>query len=252
MKEIPIEQHNTEIQSNLESWNKKSLLQEIYKGFYKQILSFVKRDLTGEILELGSGIGNFKMVCPQSVSTDIFPNPWIDRVESAYHLSNETGSVSHILMFDVFHHLRYPGLALQECLRALKPGGRLIIFDPCISLLGFLVYGVVHHEPVAWNDEIEWFPKKENANPDASYYAAQGNATRIFRKKSPYIAEIKKEWKMVRVKKLSTLSYVLSGGFSKPALYPRFLLPVLKIIENIFDLFPLIFATRILIVLEKK
>jgi len=32
-------------------------------------------------------------------------------------------------MFDVFHHLRYPGTALTEAFRLLKPGGMLLGYD---------------------------------------------------------------------------------------------------------------------------
>ncbi len=61
-----------------------------------------------------------------------------------------------------------------------------------------------------------------------------------------------KDWNIIHIKKMSALSYVLSGGFSKPALYPIRLLPFLKKIEKILDFFPIIFATRVLVVLEKK
>lgn len=249
--EIPIEQHNIEIKENMDSWNKKPLLREIYNTFYKRILSFLNKNVEGEIVELGSGIGNFKSVYPQAVATDIFPNPWIDRVEDAYRLSSKDLGVSNLILFDVFHHLKYPGFALKEFHRALNKNGRVIIFDPGISLLGFLVYGIIHHEPVAWKNKIEWLPQ-EGEDPNKDYYAAQGNATRVFAKKSPWIAEIEKDWKILAIKKYADISYVLSGGFSKPSLYPKMFLPVLKIVDKILSFLPWIFATRILVVLEKR
>lgn len=251
MQNLPLEQHNIEIKQNMDAWNRKPLLREIYSIFYKRILSFIKRDVAGEIVELGSGIGNFKSVYPQAIATDIFPNPWIDRIEDAYKLSSKDGGISNLILFDVFHHLKYPGLALKEFHRSLNQNGRVIIFDPSISLLGFLVYGVFHHEPVAWRKKIEWMPENRE-DPNKDYYAAQGNATRVFAKGSPLISLIEKDWKVIVVKKYADVSYVLSGGFSKPALYPKIFLPVLKIADKILSLFPWIFATRILVVLEKK
>ncbi len=244
---VSIDQHNKEIQKNLESWNRKPLLQKIYKIFYEQILEFVRKDLKGETVELGSGIGNFKSVYSKAVATDIFENPWIDRVESAYKLSFADNSVSNLIMFDVFHHLAYPGSALEEAKRVLELHGRVIIFDPYISLLGLIVYGIFHHEPVGLFKKINWLAPP-GINPDDKYYAAQGNASRIFKDSNK---ERLKDWKIIKIKKISALSYVLSGGFSKPALYPESVLPFIKKLERVLDCLPLIFATRTLIVLEK-
>ena len=248
---IDIKQHNIEIQKNLESWQKKPLLREIYKGFYDLILSWVRQDLKGETVELGSGIGNFKSVYPTCIATDIFPNPWVDQVESAYKLSFPDNSVSNLIMFDVFHHLAYPGSALEEAKRVLVSGGRVIIFDPYISLLGLLVYGVLHHEPVALFKKINWLVSS-NQNPDEKYYAAQGNATRIFNFQFRIYNKFLKDWNILKIKKMSAISYILSGGFSKPSLYPISFLSFIKRIEKFFDSLPLVFATRLLVVLEKK
>jgi len=246
-----IEQHNIEIQKNLEAWNKKPLLREIYKGFYDLILKWVRSDLNGEVVELGSGIGNFKSVYSKCIATDIFPNPWIDQVESAYNLSFQNSSVSNLVLFDVFHHLAFPGSALNEFNRVLVKGGRVIIFEPYISLLGVIIYGIFHHEPVSLFKKINWF-YKNGENPDEQYYAAQGNATRIFRKNLEIRGKSLEEWNIIEIKKMSALSYVLSGGFSKPSFYSIKNLPLIKKIEKVLDLLPLIFATRLLVVLEKK
>lgn len=251
METLPLAQHDLEIQHNRMAWERKPLLRTIYLDFYTQILASLRKDIPGDVVELGSGIGNFKSVYPKAITTDIFPNPWIDRVENAYHLSFHDGTVSNLVLFDVFHHLQYPGQACEEIKRVLVPKGRVIIFEPYISLLGLIVYGLVHHEPIALSRKISWIPT-DSANFEENYYAAQGNATRLFGIGSPYKDEIEKEWRLISKKKFSALSYILSGGFSKPALYPPSLLRVVRSIEYIFNLFPLLFATRMLIVLEKK
>lgn len=248
---ISINQHNIEIQKNLESWNKKPLLQEIYRGFYNLILNSIRTDIKGATVELGSGIGNFKSVYPEAIATDIFPNPWIDQVESAYKLSFQNESVANLILFDVFHHLAYPGSALSEARRVLVSGGRVIIFEPFVSILGLIVYGMLHHEPIGLFKKIDWFVEGQK-NPDEKYYAAQGNASRIFNFQFNMFSKYLTDWNIIKIQKMSALSYILSGGFSKPALYPKKLLPWIKRIEKILGLFPSIFATRILIVLEKK
>ncbi len=130
---VSIEQHNLEIKINLESWKNKPLLRSIYYVFYQEILKHINKNVSGEIIEIGSGIRNQKSVFPECVMTDIFPNPWIDRVESAYHLSFDDNSISNLILFDVFHHLAYPGSALNEFKRVLQKSGRVIIFEPYIS-----------------------------------------------------------------------------------------------------------------------
>ncbi|OGG48266.1 hypothetical protein A3G63_02445 [Candidatus Kaiserbacteria bacterium RIFCSPLOWO2_12_FULL_52_8] len=244
-------QHNTEIENNRVAWGKKPLLQQLYRDFYEKMFAFVRTDISGNVVELGSGLGAFKAVYPNVITTDLFANPGIDRVENAYHLSFKQGEASNLILFDVFHHLRYPGQALEEFARVLPRDGRVIMFEPYISVLGALVYGLFHHESVALKQKISWFPPRD-ASMDNSYYAAQGNATRIFSVSSLYKEDVQKNWRLIKKEKCSALSYVLSGGFSKPCLYPLSLLPVIRGVERALDCLPLLFATRVLIVLERK
>jgi hypothetical protein len=57
---------------------------------------------------------------------------------------------------------------------------------------------------------------------------------------------------MLQRKRLSALSYVASGGYSKPQLYPDRIYPFLRAIEPTLERFPMLFSTRALVVLEKK
>ena len=247
---ISQERHNIEIQENYKRWASKPVLQEIYKDFYKRISFYIKRDIEGVIAEIGSGIGNLKTVIPDCICTDIFDNPWIDRLENSYELSFSNNTVSNLILFDVFHHLEYPGSALDEFRRVLVPGGRLIIFDPAISLLGLIVYGFFHHEPIRLKDKIKWFAPATCLQGKTTYYAAQGNTSRIF--SSNKYNKLLSGWSCIVKKKMSAISYAASGGYSKPQLYPKKFLPGMMLIEKVCDFFPYLFATRILVVLEKN
>ena len=83
---LPVTQHQTEIEQNLRAWRAKPLLQEIYAGFYRRILAVIDPSIPGKIVELGSGIGNLKAHLPEALTTDLFPNPWLDLVCDAYAL----------------------------------------------------------------------------------------------------------------------------------------------------------------------
>ncbi len=243
-----IELHNELIEKNHNLWKRKPLLHAVYMELYR-IMSRHLSATPGRTVELGSGMGSIHEIIPECIRTDLFPYPWIDQIENAYRLTFANNSISTLLMTDVFHHLQYPGTALNEFHRVLVPGGRVIIMEPGMGLLGKLVYGVFHVEPVAWKKEIIWFAPDDCHGNDPDYYAAQGNATRIFVQKQ--FAGRLTGWKVVLVKQITALAYVASGGYSGPQLYPAALYPLIKGIEKIVQFFPSVFATRLLVVLEK-
>lgn len=245
-----ISKHNDEIKMNLLAWERKPLLRKIYRCFYEMIASFLCGDGDARTTELGSGIGNIKEIVPNCIRTDMFENPWIDQVENAYKLTFSDSSLDNIILIDVFHHLRYPQTSLSEMKRVLKPGGRVVIFEPCMSLLGLLVYGLCHHENLGLRKEIEMTAPASWTADDDSYYAAQANASRIFGNKK--YRECLDGWKVVAKKRLSAISYIASGGYSKSQMYPDCALGFMKIVDKVCDLLPLIFATRLLVVLEKN
>jgi hypothetical protein len=244
-----VEPHLEEILRNRRAWENKPALQKIYETFYQEIAACLVEPLEGSVFEIGSGIGIVKRFIPNCVTSDIFSNPWLDRVENAYELRVDDSSIRNLILFDVFHHLKYPGSALAEFQRVVMPKGRVILFEPAMGTLGKLVYGLFHHEPLALNSGIEFFPPPGNKASEHGYYAAQGNAWRIFVKGER--PELFDRWNVIRCRTFCALSYVLSGGFSKPCLYPLFLLPAVRIVERLLEVAPSLFGTRLLVVLEK-
>jgi len=233
-------QHQVEIEKNLAAWQRKPLLQEIYRGFYKRILALIDPAISGDVVELGSGIGNLKQHLPKAITSDLFPNPWLDLVCDAYHLPFRDASVSHLILFDVFHHLRYPAAFFKEARRVLN--GRLILFEPFISWTSFPVYGLLHHEPVGWRDPID----PAETPRETEYYAAQGNATRMF-----FRSKVK-GWRVIHAEAFSAFHYLLSGGFSKPALYPDALLNGVRGVDALLTRWPRLFASRCLVALSPE
>ena len=247
--EIPVERHNLEIQRNRAAWSRKPRLQEIYRGFYRKIAARIDLSLPGLVVELGSGMGTIKEIIPHCITTDIFPNPWLDRQENAYRLSFADESVSHLILFDVWHHLRYPGTALQEFRRVLRPGGRLILFEPAASWTGRWVYSIFHHEPVALGEKITWNAPAGFSPSDLDYYAAQGSATRIFwwQQQPSLLAG----WTLRDSHPFPSFEYFGSGGFSGPQIGPAWFQPLLRFLDRTTTRWPRVFAARLLVTLEK-
>ena len=246
---LPLEQHNVEIQHNREAWQRKPMLRDIYNNFYRLIASNLDPQPHGPVVELGSGMGRIKEVIPHCITTDIFPNPWLDRQENCYQLSFADSTVSHLILFDVWHHLRYPGTALREFHRVLAPGGRLILFEPAASWIGRFVYHYFHHEPVAVRAPITWEAPDGFSAADADYYAAQGSATRLF-----WWGEGQDRlagWRVRKLKPVASFDYFASGGFSGPQLGGRFLHGLMRCLDWLAKPFPRAFAARLLVVLEK-
>lgn len=248
--DVPIGQHNVEIERNLRAWQKKPVLRRAYRDFHRRIAAHLDASLQGTIVELGSGIGNIRDVIPQCLRTDLFPNPWIDQVENVYLLSFKDGECSHVILFDVFHHLRHPRTALRECRRVLMPGGRLILFEPYISLAGRIVYGPLHHEPIGFARAIEPDAPPSFTVDQDSYYAAQGNATRIFWKGEH--REVLDGWDVLARERIGAWPYALTGGYSKPQLYPEALYGVLSAFDALVSLVPRLSALRTLVVLRNR
>jgi hypothetical protein len=105
---LPVGQHDLEIQATGWPGSARPQLRAVYRGFHELIASRLDRKVPGLVVELGSGMGSIKEVIPDCVTTDLFPIPWLDRQENAYRLSFADGSVSNLILFDVWHHLRYP------------------------------------------------------------------------------------------------------------------------------------------------
>lgn len=241
--------HKDLIEKNYSLWKRKPLLHKVYIELYRAMDEY-RSNVEGKTVELGSGMGSISEVISDCIRTDLFPYPWIDQVENAYHLTFDDTSISNLLMVDVFHHLRYPGTALKEFLRVLKPGGRVIMMEPGLSALGYIVYGLLHVEPIGIAKEGSWFAPQGWKFEDIDYYAAQGNATRIF--VNNHFSDYLSEWNIVKVKRLVALAYAASGGYSGPQLYPTKAYPLIKSMERFLQFFPALFTTRLLVVLEKN
>jgi len=235
---------------NRKIYQNKVLIKIIYNNYYKNIKKYIYIADKKKILELGSGGGNIKKVIKECITSDQFKNKNIDRIENIYKINFKKKSISNIILIDVFHHLQFPSLALQEIHRVLIKNGRVIMVEPAMGFIPRIIYKIFHYEPNGFNLKIKWnnIPKKIPSSNQ--YFAAQSMPWRAF-----FLRELnlKSKYKIKFIKPFSDFAFLLSGGYSFKAFYPKFLHSFIKLIDKILTSISIkIFSARMLIVLEKK
>jgi SAM-dependent methyltransferase len=188
--------------------------------FYKQCYQFFKNEI-GEIsdkkiVELGSGAGFIKEYLHNCITSDVLYLPFVDRQIDAMELPFNKEELDYICMIDVFHHIPDVKLFLNEAVRVLQPGGKVLMVEPANTKWGRFIYQNFHHE--LFDPFIkDW--KLPNGGPMSSANGAL-----------PWIV-FKRDWETITKKKFPMLSiqtfekkipllYLLSGGLSYPQILP--------------------------------
>ena len=235
---------------NRKIYQNKDLIKIIYNNYYKNIKKNIYLSDKKKILELGSGGGNIKKVIKECITSDQFKNKNIDRIENIYKINFKKNSISNIILIDVFHHLQFPSLALKEIHKVLIKNGRIIMIEPAMGFIPRIVYKIFHYEPNGFNLRIKWnnIPKKIPLSNQ--YFAAQSMPWRAFFLKE---LNLKSKYSIKLIKPFSDFAFLLSGGYSYKALYPKILYSLIKLIDKILTSISIrIFSARMLIVLEKN
>ena len=235
---------------NRKIYQNKDLIKIIYNNYYKNIKKNIYLSDKKKILELGSGGGNIKKVIKECITSDQFKNKNIDRIENIYKINFKKNSISNIILIDVFHHLQFPSLALKEIHKVLIKNGRIIMIEPAMGFIPRIVYKIFHYEPNGFNLRIKWnnIPKKIPSSN--KYFAAQSIPWRAFFLKE---LNLKSKYSIKSIKPFSDFAFLLSGGYSYKALYPKILYSLIKLIDKILTSISIrIFSARMLIVLEKN
>ena len=225
-----------------EVWNKKKIIRNIYQGWYKEIIKWLKK---GKTLEVAAGIGNFKEFYPNIISSDIRINPWIDKIVDATKIEFKDESLDNIVCIDGLHHFSDPYKFLSEAERVLKKRGRLILFEPNISIFSYLVRKLLHHESIS-----NKLTTSKNAL-DANF----AMANLIFQKNIKEINRRFPNFRILKKEKKEFFLYPLSRGIhTKKSFIPYSLYGFLRKIENLLLLLPIknIVCFKMLIVLEKN
>jgi len=229
-----------------DTWKRKPTLKFLYTDWYQQITSQL---IAGNTLELGGGSGNLKEFSPDVICTDIVKVPWLDAVADAQSLPFGHKSLSNIVLFDVLHHIENPALFLNEAIRVLTVGGRIIIVEPYVSLLSWPIYKFIHPEPVDFQqDPFAITPSSKTRKP---FDANQAMSKLIFEYHYKEFTNRFKPLTLIKKRYISYFVYPLSGGFDQKSFIPRWFVAPMMRLEQKLEFMGKFIAFRIFIVLEK-
>ena len=229
------------------AWLQRPFLRALYGDWFRLIASRLST-AGGRSIELGAGIGQLHEACPTVEATDVVPTPWTDAVVDAEHLPYGDATVANLVLVDVFHHLGRPARFLDEAVRVLAPGGRVVVLDPYCSPVSYPAYRRFHHERAdlrvpAFGDDTSVGRDPLASNQARSTLAFFGGR-----------AELERRWPGLRVverRRLALLAYPLSGGFTGRPLVPYRVGLALRALERLLRPLAPLLAFRCFVVLER-
>jgi SAM-dependent methyltransferase len=228
-------------------WDSKPVLRGVYQDYYQRIGFWIRGEPT---VELGAGAANLKESLPQLIASDIVPSPWLDLTLDAQALPFPNHSVSNLVGVDVLHHVEFPGEFLAEVERVLKPGGRVILVEPAITPVSWLVFKLAHPEPVDLRVN-----SLKRGRPGSGRHPMDSNQAIPTLLVGRDRARLERQFPRLRVacvKRLSLVAYPLSGGFRPWCLLPLALVkPILRVERWISPVLGRIMGFRLLLVLER-
>lgn len=124
----------------------KNFLRCVYEEWYRSLVRSLPED-KGAVLEVGAGAGFFKNIRPDVITSECFYVTGMDIVLDAGYLPFAGGSLTAIVMTDVFHHLPEPRIFFREAIRCLRPGGVVVMIEPWLTAWSRFIYSGFHHEP---------------------------------------------------------------------------------------------------------
>jgi len=220
-------------------FNNKKILRLLYREWYLKIRKNLKE---GKILEIGSGFGLAKNYF-DCITSEYKKNNYVDFEEDACNLSFEDAALDNIVGIDVLHHLYSSDKFFSESYRTLRPLGRIVLIEPYISPLSYVVRKLFHHEPLRFKNY------NISKNPDDSNMALP---TILIREGK---INFNGRFNVVKIERIDCFAYLFSLGFRKTKIVPDFSAKALIKLDHLLlknNFLTNFLAFKVLIALEKN
>jgi SAM-dependent methyltransferase len=228
---------------------RKKLLRRLYEDYYESFRqqALYLAAIQGKMLELGSGPGFLREFLPDVITSDICPDPAIDRVIDASRMPFQDRELKGIFMMNVLHHLPDVMAFFREASRCLVPGGRIVMIEPHNSFFGRILYKRAHHEPF---DETakDWTVRGTGRLTGANQALPWIIFTRdrlLFEKHFP-------ELLISSIDAHTVTRFVVSGGLTWRQMAPSFTYSMFRMIDQLLSRFPNAFPLFQTIILERR
>jgi SAM-dependent methyltransferase len=232
-----------------EIWSQRPLTREVYRRYFHAMEAELAPG--GRTMELGGGSGMAREFLPRVLVSDLVATPFVDLVASATRLPLRDGAADNLLMLDLLHHLPRPADLFREAVRALRPGGRLIMLEPFISPVSRLAFRLGHPERADMT--VDPLPDDDCAviEETGPFAANQAIPTLLFGRDRRRFHARFPDLRLRKRRLLSVFVYPMSGGFSGTCLVPRFAHRLAWGAEAVLLPLRRLLAFRMLVVLEK-
>jgi len=207
----------------------KKCLHDIYAEQYQWMAALTDRYLVGEgkELEIGSGGGFMKLICPQVITTDVRRISGVDMVMDAMDMPFPARSVRSVLAVHVLHHIPDIERFFRELDRVLTPGGGLVAIEPYWGPLASYIYTYIHPEPFdkqapSW--KLKGGGPMTGSNQALSYLLLKRDA-KAFQAEFP-------QFHLRYEQPFGFLRYMATGGIWLSPKLPAFMFPVLRGLES--------------------
>lgn len=236
-----------------QAWAANPALRRCYGDWYGLIRGQLPEAALGPWVEVGSGPGFAEEFVPELVLTDIVQAPWHHKQAAAEALPFADATVGALVLFDVLHHVASPTAFFSEAVRVLRPGGRIVMVEPYVSPLSYVVYNRFHEEPAILS--VDPLAPGSPAQPAKDPFASnQAIPTLLFcRHGGRRFASAFPQLAVTRLRRMTGLAYPATGGLGRGPFLPWRLWRALHFVESLLPepAFRLI-GFRMLVVLEKR
>ncbi len=129
---------------------------------YRWMNDYIQKNDVGIEVGCGNGVSKLFIESDHYAVTDFADFEWIDKKVDALNMPYENESLDFIVSSNMIHHLAQPTLFFNECLRVLKPSGKLLIQEVNGSFFLRLILKLMQHE--GYNYDVNPFDKDEICN----------------------------------------------------------------------------------------